>query len=253
MQNHNDDTIKTSGHSSLEKYTSHFIERVVCERELETEQNCNILTPTLLAITVFLSRSPGLLNRAPGGPASLGHGSHSSIFSPTDLNFLSPGLYNNLTSTYFLRASQFRTQFNPSTVNVTPDLLISSTGCTCYLHRCISSFYGLAGSKVNIKHYRLRIIFKQTYLTHRWGSNSYYHSGLEWTGCNGNVEILPRSSELEPHHEMQFSVMPKTPILVWVSPLCRGYSQCILSPADRTLFVSNRQWLNSLPVNLLRM
>ena len=35
----------------------------------------------------------------------LGHGSHSSIFSPTGLNFLSPGLYNNLTSTYFLRAS----------------------------------------------------------------------------------------------------------------------------------------------------
>ena len=65
-------TIKTSGHSSLEKYTSHFIERVVCQRELETEQNCNILTPTLLAITVFLSRSPGLLNRGPGGPASAG-------------------------------------------------------------------------------------------------------------------------------------------------------------------------------------
>ena len=36
----------------------------------------------------------------------LGHGSHSSIFSPTDLNFLSAGLYNNLTSTY-LRASWF--------------------------------------------------------------------------------------------------------------------------------------------------
>ena len=31
-------TIDTRGHSSLEKYTSHFIERVVCERELETEQ-----------------------------------------------------------------------------------------------------------------------------------------------------------------------------------------------------------------------
>ena len=30
--------IITNGHSSLEKYTSHFIERVVCERELETEQ-----------------------------------------------------------------------------------------------------------------------------------------------------------------------------------------------------------------------
>ena len=79
-----------------------------------------------MAITVFLSLSPGLLNRGPGGPASLGHGPHSSIFSPTylrlwtptaqsgvllgagslysiltptDLHFLSPGLYNNLTST----------------------------------------------------------------------------------------------------------------------------------------------------------
>ena len=55
-----------------EKYTSHFIERVVCERELETEQNCNILTPTLLANTVFLSHSPGLLNWGPGSPASAG-------------------------------------------------------------------------------------------------------------------------------------------------------------------------------------
>ena len=67
--------------------------------ELEAEQNCNILTPTLMAITAFLSRSPRLLNRGPGGPASLEHVPHSSIFSPTDLNFLSPGLYNNLTTT----------------------------------------------------------------------------------------------------------------------------------------------------------
>ena len=41
-----------------------------------------------------------------GAQPLLGHGSYSSIFSPTDLNFLSPGLYNNLTFTYFLRASQ---------------------------------------------------------------------------------------------------------------------------------------------------
>ena len=57
----------------------------MCERELETEQNCNILTPSLLAITAFLSRSPGLLNRGPGGPASLGHVPQSSIFSLTGL------------------------------------------------------------------------------------------------------------------------------------------------------------------------
>ena len=64
------------------------------ERELETEQNCNILTPTLLAITAFLSRSSGLLNRGPGGPASLGACFLYRILSPTRLipNWLIGGL-----------------------------------------------------------------------------------------------------------------------------------------------------------------
>ena len=39
-----------------------------------------------MAITAFLFHSPWLLNRRPGNPAPLGHGPHSSIFSPTDLN-----------------------------------------------------------------------------------------------------------------------------------------------------------------------
>ena len=38
-----------------------------------------------MVITAFLSRSPGLLNREPGGQASLEHGLHFSIFSPTNL------------------------------------------------------------------------------------------------------------------------------------------------------------------------
>ena len=38
-----------------------------------------------------------------------------------------------------------------STVKVAPDLLISSTGCTCYLHRRISSFDSLPGSEVNMQ------------------------------------------------------------------------------------------------------
>ena len=67
----------------------------------------------------------------------------STASSPTDLNFLSPGLYNNLTSTYFLRSSQFRTQFNPLTVNVIS--WYSLTGCTCYLQRRISYFDSSAG------------------------------------------------------------------------------------------------------------
>ena len=125
MQNHNDDTIKTSGHSSLEKYTSHFIERVVCERELETEQRLqHIEPPTLLTITTFISCSPGLLNRGPGDPDSAGTWFNSSIFSPTDLNFLSPGLYNNLTSTYFIQASQFALNSTP----LRPDAPVIYTG-----------------------------------------------------------------------------------------------------------------------------
>ena len=110
---HND-TIKTSDTVLYKNIPLTLFEKVVCERELETEQNCNILTPTLLAITAFLSRSPGLLNRGPGGPASLGAGFLYRILSPTRLipnwlNFLCTELYNSSTSTFFLWASQFRT------------------------------------------------------------------------------------------------------------------------------------------------
>ena len=41
----------------------------MCERELETEQNCHILTSSLSWPSAFLSRSPGLLNRRLGSPA----------------------------------------------------------------------------------------------------------------------------------------------------------------------------------------
>ena len=115
--------------------------------QLETEQNCNILTPTLMAITAFLSRSPGLLNRVPGGPASLGTGTLYCILSPTRLisiwlNFLCTELYNSSTSTSSCGRHKSHS-FNPSTVKVI--FWYSSTGCTCYLHRCISYFDSLAG------------------------------------------------------------------------------------------------------------
>ena len=102
--------------------------RVVCERELEIEQNCNVLTPTLMVITAFLSRSPGLLNREPSlsgtwssfqhllsnwselqlldqgpwGPSLLAAGSLYSILSPTDTNFLCTELYYCFTPTQSL-------------------------------------------------------------------------------------------------------------------------------------------------------
>ena len=119
-----------------------------------------------------------LLNRGPGGTASLVHVPQSSMFSPTatahsgawgpnlslcwfsllhlmsnssDLqltDFLfSPGLYNNLTYTLLPASVTILHSFNSSTVKVIISWY-SSTGCTCYLHRCISYFDSPAGSEV---------------------------------------------------------------------------------------------------------
>ena len=49
---HIDVIINKTSEDFFKKYTSHFIARFVWERELKTEQNCNILTPTLMAISV---------------------------------------------------------------------------------------------------------------------------------------------------------------------------------------------------------
>ena len=106
----------------------------------------NILTPpTLLAITAFLSGSPRLLNRGPGGGQPLGHGSVSSIFSPTDWLSVAPGLYNCSTYTYFFWASHLHSIQPVDSQGIYP--LISSTGCTCYLHRCISHLTAWLGRR----------------------------------------------------------------------------------------------------------
>ena len=82
MQEHNGDTIKTSGHTSLEKYTSHIIWKGCVWEGVGDWTELQHNDPHSMAITAFLSRSPGLLNRGPRGLVSLGHGPHSSIFSP---------------------------------------------------------------------------------------------------------------------------------------------------------------------------
>ena len=101
----------------------------MCERELETEQNCNILTPTLMAISVsfpftwavqpghggpasldagFLYRilSPTCLipklNLESRRPLLLGAGFLYHILSPNSLNFLCTELYNSSTFTQSL-------------------------------------------------------------------------------------------------------------------------------------------------------
>ena len=67
----------------FERVTKAFTVRGVSWRSNRT---ATYWPPSLMAITAFLSLSPGLLNRGPVGPASLGRGPHSSILSPTDLN-----------------------------------------------------------------------------------------------------------------------------------------------------------------------
>ena len=102
-----------------------------------------------MAITAFLSRSPGLLNRGPGGPAYLGAGSLYRILSPTDWTSFAPN-YIIVQRPPSSGGRHKSISFNPSTVIVIP--WYSSTGCTCYLHRCISYFDSLAGSEVNMQH-----------------------------------------------------------------------------------------------------
>ena len=147
MQKHND-AIKTSGHSSLENYTFHFIERVVCERELETEQNCNILTPFFWLSQPFF---PALLGCSTGGLGPslsaeswfpfqhLFSNSNCSIGCPEGplcwvlvlstasylqlTDFLSsPGLYNWSPSTFFLWASQIALNSTHPRSRLYPDI-----------------------------------------------------------------------------------------------------------------------------------
>ena len=170
--------IKTSDTVLLKNIPLTLFERVVCEKGLETEQNCNILTPTLLAIIAFLFRSPGLFNRGPSVPRTCssfqhllsncncsigGLRAHSAgywlslpqlVSNSSELtDFLSsPGLYDNLTSTLLPASVTISHSFKPSTVKVIISWY-SSTGYTCYLHWCISYFDSPAGSEVNIQHF----------------------------------------------------------------------------------------------------
>ena len=113
-------------------------------------KDCNILTPEIFWLSqpffpVLLGCSTGglgfslsgtwssfqhllsncselqLLNRGSWGPPLPGAGSLYSILSPTDLNFLSPGLYNNLTST-LLPASVTISHSTPRQSRSYPDI-----------------------------------------------------------------------------------------------------------------------------------
>ena len=171
----------------------------MCERELETEQNCNILTPILFAITAFLSRSPGLINRGLGahsagccfsllhlisnstaqsgawGSTLLGAGFLYRILSQTDWNSCAPS-YIIVQSPPSSCGRHKSHSFNPSTVKVI--FWYSSTGCTCYLHRCISYFDSPARSEANIQQNVGIILFQWEHLL-----------GRDFYGCHRQKEM----------------------------------------------------------------
>ena len=114
----------------------------MCEKWVGDGTNCNILTPNSF---VFSSTSFSFCWAAQSGVLRdhsplLGAGSLYSILSPINcLQLTEPvcgtGLYNCLTTTCFLWASHLHPI---QTVHSQGYTLISPTGCTCYLHRCIS-------------------------------------------------------------------------------------------------------------------
>ena len=135
MQNHNDDTIKTCDTVLRKIYLTLYM-KGLCVRGSWRPNRTATYWPPLLWPSAFLSRSPGLLNRGSGGPASLAAGFLYRIISPTRL--ISNCWLLVFTRDYimisrplfFLRASQSHS-FNPSTVKVIISWY-SSTGCTCY-------------------------------------------------------------------------------------------------------------------------
>ena len=98
---------------------------------------------------------PVLLGCSTGGPLCWVLVFLYRIWSPTRLisklltSCLHPGYIRIWRPLFFLRVSQSHS-FHTSTVNVIISWY-SFTGCTCYLHRCISYFDNLAGLEVNMQ------------------------------------------------------------------------------------------------------
>ena len=83
QHNNDDDTIKTRSDTLFQKNIPlTLFEKVVCARELETEQNCNILTSSLIAISVSFLFSRAAHPDAREPSFVLGAGFLYHIFSP---------------------------------------------------------------------------------------------------------------------------------------------------------------------------
>ena len=157
---------RTNSHFFIKKNTSHTLFSKglrkgwcwLCVRgELETERDCHILTPSssdhgstsssfCWAAQPWVLRAQALCLEQVLTPVS-----YLQLELQLELQLTQAvcgtWLYNCLTSTCFLWA--YTSAPNSTMSTGQGDILISSTGCTCYLHRCIS--WLTARSRVNMQ------------------------------------------------------------------------------------------------------
>ena len=143
----------TNGHSSLEKYTSHTLFEMVSkglrkgyvwEVSWKLNKDCNILTPCSSGYSSTSFSSCGAA-QSRALRSQLSAGTWFSLLELQQLTLNSDhqltelvcrtGLYHCLTLICFLWASHLHSIQPVDSQGYT---LISSTGCTCYLHSCIS-------------------------------------------------------------------------------------------------------------------
>ena len=139
---HND-TMKTTNDTVLRKiYLSLYLKGLCVRESWRPNRTATYWPPLLWPSALCLSRSPGLFNWRPGAQLSAGCWLLPlPLLSPNSLvseltDFLSSPSYIIVQRPPSCGRHKLH-QLNPSTVKV---IISWSTGCTCYLQKCISYF-----------------------------------------------------------------------------------------------------------------
>ena len=144
--------------------TSHFFERIVCERELETEQNCNILTPpnssgyNSISFPFSWAAQPGAW-----GPSLCWD---MVLIPPSSLQLI----WTSCRQGYIIiwRPPTSCKRLNSHLIQPVDSQgypPISLTGYTCYLHRCISHLTARSGRRSIFNNIYRKAIFNPLQLS----------------------------------------------------------------------------------------
>ena len=156
MQQYNN-TIKTSGDSSLEKYTSHFIWKgskglrrvLLCERWVGDWTELQHIDPHSSGYNSISFPFPWAAQPGTWGPSLCWD---MVLIPASSLQLTWTSCCRGYIITWCPPTSCKRHHSHSiQPLDSQGHPLISSTGCTCYLHRCISSFDSLARSEVNMQ------------------------------------------------------------------------------------------------------